>query len=330
MVTIIIPTYKRAEYIQRAIESILNQTYKDYEIIVVDDNDENSEYRKSMQNIMQKYEEYDNITYVKHKENKNGAAARNTGIRLAKGDYITFLDDDDYFLKDRLKILIKEIEKSIEYDAIYSSCVCVKENEIIKLVKAKKSGNLEKEMLEQESFFGTGSNMFFRRNAIQEIGEFDESFIRHQDFEYMVRFFEKGKKILAINKILVVKTNDNIINVPNVEKAIEVRKKYLQKFKTNIEKYNKNEILVKNYKSLLLIALQNFDKKNYKKLKSNIEKYTKITLKEKIFFFLVRLNRYKIVKLLKKPIQIYKKKKIRKEIDNETMRELEKIWERAK
>lgn len=330
MVTIIIPTYKRAEYIQRAIESILNQTYEDYEIIVVDDNDENSEYRKSMQNIMQKYEEYDNITYVKHKENKNGAAARNTGIRLAKGDYITFLDDDDYFLKDRLKILTREMEKSIEYDAIYSSCVCVKENKIIKLVNAKKSGNLEKEMLEQESFFGTGSNMFFRRNAIQEVGEFDESFIRHQDFEYMVRFFEKGKKILAINKILVVKTNDSIINRPNVEKAIEVREKYLQKFKTNIEEYNKNEILVKNYQSLLMIALQNSDKKNYKKLKSKIEEYTKITLKEKIFFFLVTLNKYKIVKIFKKPIQIYKKKKIRKEIDDETMRELEKIWERAK
>ena len=97
-VSVIITTYKRADMLSRAINSVLNQTYKNIEVIVVDDNGNGSEYRLKTEIIMNKYSQIDNLKYIKHKENKNGSAARNTGIREATGDIICFLDDDDWNL----------------------------------------------------------------------------------------------------------------------------------------------------------------------------------------------------------------------------------------
>ena len=80
MVSVIIPTYKRADYLTRAIDSVLNQTYNNIEIIVVDDNNSNSTDRKNTESIMQKYNENSKIKYIKHSKNMNGSAARNTGV----------------------------------------------------------------------------------------------------------------------------------------------------------------------------------------------------------------------------------------------------------
>src|SRR5690625_2563800 len=97
LVSVIIPTYKRPHMLARAIESVLNQTYINIEIIIVDDNSIESSYRKETIEFMRRYSEYNNILYVKHKENKGGSVARNTGIAIAKGKFVTFLDDDDEY-----------------------------------------------------------------------------------------------------------------------------------------------------------------------------------------------------------------------------------------
>ena len=100
-VSVIIPTYKGSDNLIRAIKSVLNQTYKNIEIIVVDDNDENSIFRKENEERLKSFIDDNKIIYLKHKCNKNGAAARNTGLRKSSGAYITFLDDDDYFLYNK-------------------------------------------------------------------------------------------------------------------------------------------------------------------------------------------------------------------------------------
>lgn len=71
MVSVIIPTYKRALYITRAINSVLNQTYDECEVIVVDDNTEGTEDRKAVENIMKQYENNSKVIYLQHKVNKN-------------------------------------------------------------------------------------------------------------------------------------------------------------------------------------------------------------------------------------------------------------------
>ena len=158
-VSVVIPTFKRAVFLKRAVESVLRQTYNNIEIIVVDDNDEDSIYRKENEKILSRYIDAGKIIYIKHKHNKNGAAARNTGIRKASGDYITFLDDDDYFLQDRIEKLVDIMAKNDGYDCAYSSVAYVKNGKIIGNIIATIGGNCLYQILKQDSFFGTGSNL---------------------------------------------------------------------------------------------------------------------------------------------------------------------------
>ena len=101
-ITVITPTYNRAEYLGKAIESVMAQTLEDFELIVVDDNRTDSEARKATEQVMKKYTD-SRIRYIQNPRNIGGAASRNVGISEAKGEYIAFLDDDDMYLPDRLE-----------------------------------------------------------------------------------------------------------------------------------------------------------------------------------------------------------------------------------
>jgi len=91
-VSVIIPTYNRAHLVGRAIRSVLNQTYQDFEIIVVDDcSTDNTE------EIVKGFNDH-RIRYMRHDRNRGGSAARNTGIKASQGKYIAFLDSDDEWL----------------------------------------------------------------------------------------------------------------------------------------------------------------------------------------------------------------------------------------
>jgi glycosyltransferase involved in cell wall biosynthesis len=101
LVSVIIPTYNRASTLARAIESVLKQTYGNLELIVVDDssNDETSGVVSGIAD--------ERIKYIKFSKNKGVAAARNAGIKESCGDYIAFLDSDDQWLPDKLKLSLE-------------------------------------------------------------------------------------------------------------------------------------------------------------------------------------------------------------------------------
>ena len=106
--------------LERAIASALNQTFKNFEIIIVDDNNENSIFRKKNEALIRKYENNERIVYLKHEKHANGAVARNTGICYSKAKYIAFLDDDDEFLQYKLEYQIKTLENCDEsWGAVY-------------------------------------------------------------------------------------------------------------------------------------------------------------------------------------------------------------------
>ena len=109
-VSVIIPTYQRTNFLQDAIESVLSQEYKNIELIVVDDNAPESHWREKTELFMKRYEEIGIVKYIKHKENMGGCAARNTGIKMAAGEIIAFLDDDDRWKSDYLAKMIKVFE----------------------------------------------------------------------------------------------------------------------------------------------------------------------------------------------------------------------------
>ena len=117
-VSTIITTYRRADMLKRAIDSVLNQTYSNIEVIVVDDNDEKSEDRKNTEEIMTSYANNPKVKYIKHKVNMNGAAARNTGIKNSTGEIVCFLDDDDWYLETKIEKQLEFLCKNKDYKAI--------------------------------------------------------------------------------------------------------------------------------------------------------------------------------------------------------------------
>lgn len=109
-VSVIIPTFGRPGLLKRAIKSVLEQTFQDFEIIVVDDNNP-GEIKTQTHEIIQDFND-ERLRYVPHEINKGNAVARNTGINLAKGEYVAFLDDDDIFLPQKLEEHINILGKS--------------------------------------------------------------------------------------------------------------------------------------------------------------------------------------------------------------------------
>lgn len=102
-VSVVIPTYNRAKYVTETIDSVLSQSYTDYEIIVVDDGSTDNT-REALAPYM------DRIRYI-HQQNSGVSAARNRGIKAARGKWIAFLDSDDIWLPEKLAVQIKDISK---------------------------------------------------------------------------------------------------------------------------------------------------------------------------------------------------------------------------
>ena len=303
MVSVIIPTYKRASFIKRAIDSVLNQTYKDIEVIIVDDNNPGDVDRKELEQIVAEYSD-DRLIYLQHEMNKNGAAARNTGISVARGEYITFLDDDDFFLDDRVEKAIAVMEKEKEYDCLYTGVIKVKNNRIVDVRFSHLEGNLQKNMLVQKSFFYTGSNLFFRAKALKSINGFDTSFSRYQDIEVMVRFFRRYK-IKSIMDFSVVKDDSSRINALNVEKNIMMKKHFLRVFSQDINKYeDRNEIYLAVYTSLI----NSIPKKNpnFKKILNESKKYGKVKINNLRWMKNREFYLKKIYKLIKGKMKLMK------------------------
>lgn len=250
MVSVIITTYKRSDYICRAIDSVLNQSYHDVEVIVVDDNDSDSIDRNQMEIVMTAYKGDKRVKYIKHKKNMNGAAARNTGIKNSSGDYITFLDDDDFFLSDRINELVSTLEMHTDYDCAYTGLIKIENNKITGIYPPEYEGTQEEKLLNLYSFFRSGSNLFFKKSVFEKLKGFDTDFKRHQDVEFMSRFFQYYK-IKAINNYSIIKDDSSRINQPNIKKSIEAKELFFTKFSDRLNLYNANKIMIDIYQSVL-------------------------------------------------------------------------------
>lgn len=288
LVSVIIPAYNRPNTLSRAIDSVLNQTYENIEIIVVDDNNENSEYRKETEKCMQKYESNCKLRYLKHKHNKNGAAARNTGISNSNGDYVAFLDDDDEFMPKKLDLQVNKLEKLDEsWGAIYTGFIIKKENKVLLMSQALFEGNFKTKVLLMGFNIGSTSTLLVRKKVLDELNGFDESFKRHQDWEFLIRFFRKYK-LAAINDILTI-IHQNGMNWPKGASLEETKMKYLKSFREDIISLPieiQNEVYKKH---LLEIARTYFKERKFLKGRyflKEAEKSSTIRTKEKLAIIL--------------------------------------------
>ena len=235
LVSCIIPTYKRCDMIERAIDSVLNQTYKNIEVIVVNDNVPNDVYSKELQKLMLKYKGNANVKLVSQEEHINGAVARNVGIREAKGEYIAFLDDDDEWLPTKIEKQIKLFRKS-ETGVVTCLWGAYKNNKLIKKCQIYNEKDMTFKILSRKVSIFT-STVIMRKDVAIQFGGFDETLKRHQDLQFLTDASDNTRfAILAeyLTKLHV----DSDINRPNLYNFIDSKKKFLKCEKKKIDGYN--------------------------------------------------------------------------------------------
>lgn len=240
LVSIIIPSYGGAKQLYRAVESVLRQTHTNIEVFVVDDNPADSDGRKKTELIMGKFQD-SRLTYVKHEKNMNGSVARNTGIALAKGKYICFLDDDDFYFPDRVKISVEIMEKNRDCDCILCGVLDCTDSGLYGVrYHYDRKGSFKKELLTRKIIMGSGSNIFVTEKAVRDLNGFDASFQRLQDDEFMTRFYQKYKAC-SCDQLLIVKSRNGVNNEPALEKLYQSRKRFFEKFEADIEELDSEE-----------------------------------------------------------------------------------------
>lgn len=234
-VSVIIPTYKRPKNLSNALTSVIEQDYSDIEVIVVSDNGISSEYNEETALIVKKFEGVNpkcKIILINHIDNRNGAAARNTGILASTGEYICFLDDDDIYLPGRLSLSIdklKVLPKKV--GGVY--CGFLGWNSPENDLNRYKEGDLTLEifMLDYKKHYLHTNTATYRREAVMAINGFDESYRRHQDLEFNIRFFQLYE-IRAI-KYALARLNPEPSDVSNKVFNLEMvglKKKFLAQF----------------------------------------------------------------------------------------------------
>lgn len=184
LVSVIIPTYNCARYITEAIESVLNQTCKDFEIIIIDDGSTDN-----TGNIINDYIEKNYTIKYFYQKNKGPAAARNNGLSKARGEYIAFLDSDDIWLPEFLHKLVSKIESNPETGFIYCGCLFVSaEREIIPDYIRRNyfvRGNIVLDLF-CNYFLMTGS-VVIRKQCLDKVGYFNEKLLVGEDYDLFLR-----------------------------------------------------------------------------------------------------------------------------------------------
>lgn len=291
LVSTVIPTFKRADMLSRAIDSVLNQSYTNVEVIIVDDNNPSSDYRKTTEVTMERYNGNPKVRYIKHEKNQNGSVARNTGIHKAKGKYICFLDDDNYFYQKKIEKQVKYLFKNPEYKAVY--CGVELDNRNIIPCQA---GDLTYEQLAGTNIIDTNT-ILMEKEVILQFGGWDERLKRNQDVSFMLRYFKTGNKVGVISEALAfydLSDRSNVANPRNNEKNFDLFLYYYDEQVLECEKkFNnaKKNIYSLRYRGVILNYLKKKD------VTGAIKLYWKMLLIAPIIF-----NKHMLIGFLKKVI----------------------------
>lgn len=253
-VSVIIPTYQSKKFIYAAIDSVLNQTYKNFEIIVVDDGSTDGTYDF----LKKKYNEKINLV---RQINKGLAEARNTGLKYSNGEFIQFLDADDILIKEKFGI---QINKLIETGADIVTCSYQElyENGEMSHEISYCSAGFDQRRIIYENIFGPPHIPLFRKNILLKTGTFNIGFHNYcADWAFWLKAVYTECSVTHVDKVLAIyrrhsgsltlsnKYNNSIgdINVLLLCRDLNYKKKLFSS--QDID----NSIAAKNYKAVLLL-----------------------------------------------------------------------------
>ena len=262
LVSVIIPTYGGGEYLKRCVESVLAQTYSNIEVIVVDDNGLGTPNQLLTQKVMQEFKDDTRVKYVCHEINKNGSAARNTGFRNSKGEYICLLDDDDEFYPEKVERQVKDLDSNLNCGLTYCQREMYVNGKRTSVKHAIKSDNYLYDLLIHKVGISSGTLMV-RRSVWEQIGGFDESLRRHQDYEFTARVASVCNiypdDFLGLKKYMIGRNKEK-----KYAQTFEYRRKYMERVLPLMESMNekqKREVIESNY---LVVAARALSGKDYK------------------------------------------------------------------
>ena len=241
LVSVITPTYHSSEYIERAIDSILGQTYKKIECIVINDNIPGDKYSVELYKKIEKYKSDPRFVFLEQEIHVNGAVARNYGIQHAHGEYIAFLDDDDWWKCDKIMRQVAFIKKQEHQCGGVSTLVEYYENDTaVRWMRPYKDGKITKQILRREIDVNTGTFMA-KHAALDVTGGFDPKLKRHQEVQLLTNFTDVYQIKLLPEYLMCYNTSSNN-NMPNSERLRSLKEDFFASVMPIMKKYNKNEI----------------------------------------------------------------------------------------
>jgi len=188
LVSVIIPTKDRPEMLGEAVKSVLNQTYPHVEVIVVNDGG------TDVQEVLNSVNTKGNVVYLSHPQNQERSAARNTGIRVAHGKYIAYLDDDDIYYPNHIKTLVQFLENS-EYQVAYTDAVLAQQQKQDgKYVTVHRSVPYSIDFDHDNILVGNFIPilcLIHEKSCLDEVGLFDETLSTHEDWDLIIRLSRK-------------------------------------------------------------------------------------------------------------------------------------------
>lgn len=238
MISVIITTYKREpSIISRALNSVLAQTYRDIEIIVVDDSPVDYPSRKKVETTVKDCQKVNDIeiSYIQHERNRGACAARNTGINYAKGEYIAFLDDDDEWLPEKLERQIQVMHSS-DAALVYCGRICkndVSGRSVVENTKYYK-GNVFTLLL-YSNFIGSTSFPLLKADCLKQVGGFDEKMQSAQDYDVWLRIAENNQIDYVAEPLVIYHEHDGEQITSNPQKKISGLERLNEKYKNYLE-----------------------------------------------------------------------------------------------
>lgn len=229
LVSIIIPTYNRADLIKETIKTVLNQSYQNFELLIVDDGstDNTKEIVLSIKD--------DRINYIWQENSKLPAVPRNTGLKLARGEYIAFLDSDDLWFPQKIYIQMEVLKKNPDIMLVSTDGLIFSRNFLDKFLSIRKNKVISfRELLKNNIIIN--SSILMKKSVVDAIGFLDEDTLLRsmEDYDYWLRLLKYKENSILILKDILIKYR---LHKSNIFEELD----FIQKYKKWVIIFNKHK-----------------------------------------------------------------------------------------